>query len=434
MAQFLFDWDAILQVQQEFLTAFNNGMSGLKTWIAGQQSSNFSGVHSFFTNIENNIASLLSSNNDGPMQAQQKNGNNPQTLYGAGGAKSYTKSRWLMQKFQDNASQASSPSLPAGSSDTFINALTQFYTIVKNTITNSSNLAAIPSDIAQVFSNFSLLTSDPSSFIQHSFSDVLRLFVDVSTVIVQLVDAVVEKFLAVVADLLDAVLHLLTASIDIPGLTRLWGVITNGSPLSILSLCSLIVAIPTSIVSEAINSTQAPGSTPGIIIIGILFAEAFYVIVDALSDATELGRAMTIFYIALNILLLGTGFPIGLDTSIVGGYIFWAAQAIPIIATASTVIVSPLTPLLISIMPQVLCLYGIFMIMSTIILAYYYPDQFSGDDQLIKFHNIFNFLPDVAKPLGAVKAPFDATKIALGIIDGVCDLTSVILGTLASAI
>ncbi len=60
--------------------------------------------------------------------------------------------------------------------------------------------------------------------------------------------------------------------------------------------------------------------------------------------------------------------------------------------------------------------------------------QFQGTDYLLMIQNIFSFIPFIFKPLGIGDEDATPNKLALGIIDGVCDLTVLGLAVAQSAL
>jgi hypothetical protein len=96
---YLFDWNEYLTTKNNIKAAAQQGFSNVKTWIDNQLTSGASAVHTFFQNAETSVVADLSWVNSliggNSLQSQQQSQNNPQSVYGAGGGKSYTKSRWL---------------------------------------------------------------------------------------------------------------------------------------------------------------------------------------------------------------------------------------------------------------------------------------------------------------------------------------------------
>ncbi len=427
---YLFNWGDILTTKNELEQTLQTGFANLKTWVTQQQGTGFKAIHSFFVDLENDITGLLGNTSLGTMQSQQVNGNNPQTLYGYKGAKSYTKSRWLPTKLKDNAGQGSSVSLPGTSLGSLADLLGEFADTVAKTMSSSPNLKAIPSDLARVFTDFGLLITDPSSFITRSFSDIFKLFVDIAVSLVQLADAVVEAFLGLLGQFIDAILGLITTPISIPIISELWSLITGGSPLTILDVCSLMVAIPTTILSKIISAGQlSTGRFGGPVTlnqnIGYLFAAAFFAVFDPLSDIFTLGPVLTSFYLALSILLTGLGFPTDLASNSAGTYVFWALQVLPLVGIGATLAGNEQVNFAI---PWSNMFYGGMMLFCSVELAKKYPAQFEGAKNLILVQNIFSFIPYCVKPLGFVGEDGAPNKLVLGAIDGACDLTVLGLG------
>jgi len=112
--------------------------------------------------------------------------------------------------------------------------------------------------------------------------------------------------------------------------------------------------------------------------------------------------------------------------------VFYAALAIPIVATAVDIkktlagddggweLVAP----------TINVFFGIVMLGASVVLGLQ-DSRFRGTDYLLMTQNIFTFIPYIAKPLGLGG---EDGKVALSVIDGVCDLTALGLAVAQEAI
>jgi len=432
---YLFDWTGMLATKDQIKTAVLANINNLQAFASNLSTNAIQDVHSFFTNIEAGVTSAFASVNqligNSTLQSQEYNNNNPQTIFGAGGAKSYTKSRWMMSKFQDNASQATvgSPALLKGLSDSFLSNVEQLGTNVWNMIENDPNnqFQKIPGELRNLISSFSLLVTNPSAFVTKGFGDILDLISSIVVALLQVVDASIEALLQQLSGFIDAVLGVITQQINVPVLSDLYSWITNGSQLTVVDLFSLIVAIPTTIISEAINAVSQGTGLTNLEAIAELVAGAFYVVLDALSDAvSSLGAAAEqVVYLTSNITLLSLGTWAGLGGASVTNGLFAALQAIPPVMTGVGYALN-INPAFAAFellwqaaAPTLDLFYAVFMLGFTM-----YKDVANGIKVLPLVGSIFGFLPYCFKYL-AEGEDFSLNRLALALIDGVCDSASI---------
>jgi hypothetical protein len=162
--------------------------------------------------------------------------------------------------------------------------------------------------------------------------------------------------------------------------------------------------------------------------IGFLFAAACYAILDPLIDLTDSPLPMKFGYLALCIILQGLNFPTDLADNTTGDYVFYAALAVPTILTGVDIANT------MSgggggdwemVYPMLNVFYGIAMLATSFVLGMNYA-RYRGNDYLLMCQNIFGSVPYIGKLLGLAG---EDGRLALSIIDGVCDLTALGLGT-----
>ena len=435
----LFDWTAILAVKDQLKSTATQGIANLEKWARAQAPGSvdkfFSGLASDVGTGITNVRLLFGTSS---LASQQQKGNDPQALYGMGGAKSYAMSRWIIEKYTTNVPQATvggAGPIPQPGTDPILSVIGPLITQLGSTIANSSAFRSIPGDLKDLSNQFSLLASDPSQFVTHSFNDILDLLADIVTGLIQFTGAIVDTLVQALLQLLDAVLSLVTATIDIPVISDLYKTITNGSSLSVLDLCCLIVAIPTSIVQRALADKGAKAAAPravSVVRLAYLFCAATYAVLDPVSDFTDSLAVSTKWgYLAFNVLLQGLSFPPDLGTNSDVTYVFYAALGFPIIMAAidikKTLSGDDGWKL---IAPTVYVFYGIVMLGMTFVLGTTNP-AFQGKDYLLFIQNFFTFLPYPFKPLSLADKN---GRTALAVIDAVCDVSALGLATAQVAV
>lgn len=433
---YLFDWSDILSIHTQISNLVMSRFNGLKAWLDAQVANDVTAVHTFFqgleTSIEDSFAQALAAIGGGTLQSKQVKGNNPQTFYSAGGGKSYTKSRWLFEKVKSNAAQAT-VAFPSDPSDSFLTAIEKLVSDIGAKIEGDSAFTSIPDDVKSVFADFSKLVTDPSAFATQSIEDIFDLVKDIVVALLQLVDAIVEGILEVLKDLIAAAIDVVTQTIHIPIVSELYAQLTGGSMLSVLDLCSLIIAVPTTLVQKALAATTE-GNVVGAISltdnIAFIAAASFYAVMDALNDGLDFGEGfdtVTVvfksFYLGFGVLLEGLGFPTDIATNQTGDYLFYAATVTPLILAAVDIHYarkgsSPAA--WDKGAPFIGLTYGLAMLGASIGLAVTNA-HYRGKNYLLMIQNIFTFLPYPFKPLSLGPTP---AKVALALIDGVCDLTA----------
>lgn len=425
---YLFDWSAILETKEQIKTSLSDNLTAWKSWLQAQQADNFKGLHGGLQST--NVASSLASGQQytsGSIQSQQNNKNDPQTLYGMGGAKSYNQSRFLTTKVQSNAPAAQlsvSASALGSSSDTFIAAVENFFTTVSHTVTSSSSFQSLPTDIQNTFQNFANLFTDPSKFASNSLSDITKLIQDIAGTLVALADAIVEALVQLLITVVDLITNLLNVPIQIPFVSDLYQLIAK-DPLTVLDLCALMAAIPVHIISAAFSEGSSKGGSVGAIptpqkitwfvFCGLQTVFMTFGDVFGFRPFTPVGRIIN----CINFGALLSGFPAGFATNTDFTYIFYSIRGIaPLLGMFNSLgATSTIATTMRTIAPYIACAQGIANLAMSVVFAVLGNSAFIGYEYMQMAVNGIQSLPFLSKPLANGMAGSDE-RLALGVIDG----------------
>jgi outer membrane protein assembly factor BamB len=431
---YLFEWGDILAVHEQLSAKVDAGFSDLKTWVGAIPTTTLDDwFAAAVSNVKTDLGTIRADIAGTPVQSPKSSGGNQQSFYGAGGAKSYTQTRWATDKVKQNVAPSSGatvdPPEPGGSTPDLGQLVLDAAGKVGDAL--EADFSGLPADLKKVFTDLVALVSDPSAAGAVAVSDLIgvieNIVVDLITFAGQVVDIAVDALTALV----DAVYEALTAPIPIPVLSDLYKLITRGDDLSILNLVCLVVAIPTTIVQKAVQAAEEP-SAPGAIElddnIGYVGALAFYMVMDPFNDLFEAtGDGLPVLsgcLAALSAVILTLEFPSDLATNTSGEYVFWAIQFLPILlstvalATSKNEAFKDFNYVAI----PTLVFYGFFMTGASIYLGATNAD-FRGKDDLVLIQNAVTAVPYGAKFLILSK---DAAPLVA--IDAVCDVASMCLG------
>ncbi|MFN2390844.1 MAG: PQQ-binding-like beta-propeller repeat protein [Pyrinomonadaceae bacterium] len=451
---YVFDWDSILANKELIKNTALAGFTKLGTVVDNLIDKEIANVHTFFQNLEKTVVSDIQTIQETvvtdftgattpfgskPLQSQQNAGNNPQLIYGMNGAKSYAKSRWLVSKFKENASQATISGSGTDADNLILTELQKFEKAVIAIIEDPKNgVQTISDELKQFLSDFSNLITNPSEFVEKSFNDILNIIADIAVLLLKVVDLVVEGLLELLKAVFDSLLNLVTQTIDIPFISALYKKI-SGADLSVLDLFCLMVAIPSTIILNAANAPtnnvrSLESESSGLEGYAIMLAGATYAFFDGLLDLfpTKLPYQLKLAPLTLSVMLQGMSLPDAIDSSSADFKLFYAAQAFPVLLTGTDLILSKLIlskaeipkQLFDKEAPFALMAYGLGSLIASINLAIQNECGFRGKNYISMTQNIFTFIPYVCKPLGLGGDGSD-TNIALGIIDFLCDTTAV---------
>jgi len=441
---YLFDWQSFLNTQQQIVTLIKQRMSNYIGWIATIDADTIAQVHTTFSNLETTITGYLDNfitqfGNDS-IRAHQADNNNPQAAYGVKGAKSYSQSKWMTSKVQNNIGGTTfAANVTADSSDPaadIYSAFTGLFTSIGNTL-SQSNFTHIPGDLKQIFESFQLLWKDPAEFVTKSFAAILSVVRDLVVGFLQLVDAVIENILAVIPKILTAISDMVTAEINVPIISELFSAIGAGQ-LTMLNLVALVAAIPATIIEKVagVSSAAAPAPISKIVLGSIIgFAGLFYSILDTVSDNRNLSNSGPVAY--TNMALSTIGFfvatPLDSKPTDIFGYVFYLAQACSLVLSGIVIAVDAKAPTPIAeafgnvTLPSLNSFYGCTMVPYSLLMGLSYPSTFGG---LGMFANIAGYIPYIGKQLATGPAFIFPDALQRGVptvLDTLGDTTSAIL-------
>ena len=441
---YLFDWNSFLATQQQIVTLVKQRISNYTTWIAEIDATTITAVHSTFTSLEGTITThidnFISQFGNDSLQAHQANNNNPQAAYGANGAKSYSQSKWMTTKVQNNIGGATtSASLTADSDDPaadIYSAFTGLATKIGNTLAESQ-FTHIPGDLKQIFEQFQLLWQNPAEFVTKSFASILGVVRDLIVGFLQLVDAIIEAILGAIPTILTAALNLVTAEINIPVIGDLFTAIGAG-PLTMLNLVALVAAIPATIIGKVASgvSGSLPAPISKIVLGSIVgFAGLFYSLLDTVSDNRNFSNSGPVAYtnMALSILGFFVATPLDSKPTDIFGYVFYLLQACSLVISGVAIAVDQQAPKPVAeafgnvTLPSLNSFYGSMMVPFSLGMGLSYPSTFGG---LTMFANIFGYIPYVGKQLAtgpAFSFPDALQRGVPTVLDALGDTSSAIL-------
>ncbi|HUR98324.1 MAG TPA: PQQ-binding-like beta-propeller repeat protein [Pyrinomonadaceae bacterium] len=447
---YVFDWQAILNTKTQIDAMLTTRFNTLKGIVDSLIDNDIAKIRTFFQNAQTRVVhdlnSLTGAFGNTTFAGQQVQGNNPQAVYGMNGSKSYTKSRWLSSTFKENSSKSGPVSTqPDSNTDLVVGATQTFHDSLVGVpgtpgILEDPSIAQLPSELKTLIADLFELVTDPSKFTLVQFEQLLDALSGIAVSLLKLTELAIEMILGLIKQIFDAVLNLFQQHIHVPVLSPLYTAIT-GSTLSALDLISLLVAIPTSIITRATSTASAHppvvGSGPADLLkIGALFAGFAYAAFDTLSDAFPdtgvFGVQIVVGASSLALLLFNLG---GVTSG--ASYrqkAFYGAQFIPV-ATATVGAVFNRVPVLLPLKQaydgfsrMVSSIYGMSMIIHSVLMAVDNECGFQGTPRnYILGQNIVTYAPSYFKFIGAGGKEGDPRTIILAAIDGLCDVTTVIM-------
>ncbi|WP_321477709.1 PQQ-binding-like beta-propeller repeat protein [uncultured Paludibaculum sp.] len=443
----IFNWGKILAAKEQLkqtaksnLTAFADQAA---TMTPAFRSSVDAAIGSAITAIQGGLGSLDSYFNRS-MKSAQPNDNDPTPIYNANGKQSYPQSRWGTSKVTDNAANATDDSSSLSTASTpipsdFLPAVDSLAGAVEAQL--AGDLKALVQDLESFFSNFGNLLKDPSKFVTNSITDIFNLMGDLLVGMLKLLRAVLDSLIDNLPALLRGAIAILDMPIRIPVVDQLWEVISHDQ-LTMLDLLSLVIAIPSAIITDLIPSStlaaKAPRSAAGdftdLIGIGTILTGMVNSVIDGwgdLSDASGNGGVAKAAG-ALSLLGLGLGIPVGSTDPFV--YVYWSMAVLPMILAAANYAKAKETDQAVAkawsrTVSRLNGGYGAAMLVMSAVGAILNHQNFLGPDGQIVMANVFSSIPYVGKT-AAVGEPFSPGRVAAGITDGVCDATSGIINGL----
>ncbi|WP_224249082.1 outer membrane protein assembly factor BamB family protein [Hyalangium gracile] len=387
----LFEWRDIIETQRKLASYILDNVSTFQTWLGNQISAGLGDVDTFFQRMEGQIAnafkSVLGQIGSTTLQSQTQGGTNPLTLVPDG---AYAPLQWILERFNDVTSLWALPSLGGSVGTAFPRFLEQATTAL------TSSFANLPGELSGFVSNFQLLFTHPEEFVTKSFQDILGLMADFVVDLVRFAAAVVKDFLRFLEAVLDSVVGWLKQSIDLSFFSALYRLIT-GDDLSLLNVCTLLVAVPATIIHKARGSAVAALGDAGSELMHIGYTLSYYVytVLDMLMDQQETPSNVTVgIYATLSLLVQGLGFPVPVSNDQVQDYVIWALQIAPFVLTVAGIFVSGTAWQQVSLVANVG--YGLMMMGIYVLYSLDWPETYAGSPL---YENLLSCLPYLGKPL-----------------------------------
>ena len=335
---FVLSWGTIVDTHDQLRQQVTANAAALTSAVAAGGA--VASVESFFGGLESSVtsafASLEADLTGTTVAGATPAGMNPGSVYGRGGAKAYTPSRWASEKVKQNAPSMTyaAGAASAGGGAALSTTLNQLATTIEAQVVQ--DFAGLPAQLRALSAALWSLTTDGSASGSVVLADLLRVVGTVVAAVVRLAGQVVGDLLSALGQIVAGIMAWLTTPIDIPLFSALYRDITGGSALTLLDLFCLVIAIPATLVYEAVQATAAPGalSTSGVLQFCRLMAMAFYTVFDALSayNAAIL-QSFPGLYVGLWAAVAVIDLLIGIGATDFGDPVqvaFWALQLFPI--------------------------------------------------------------------------------------------------------
>ena len=410
---FVLSWESIVTTHTAIRTAVTSNVATLATAAAGiaqggQVQTFFDGIADAVGTDFSTMEAALTGRTVAGSNGQRTN---PSALYGQGGAKAYTPTRWMTEKVRQNVGQAATGTAAAGlvlADNGFLATLESLATTISQQL--SASFSTLPADLRTAVAAFGHLFSDASHAGGILLADLLQVLGDVVTGVLRFTGALLGDALAVLSTIVDGVVAALTATVQIPVLSELYQLVAGG-PLSFLDLLCLVVAIPTTLVHEALALAAAtPGHAvaatgPTLLQLAGVMTLGIFAVIDPLNAfAASVGQdfppGYSLLWCANVVAALALGFPAAGDRS-VATIVFWAFQVFPLALTfwgmAQSSELADVLVFVTSLFAQML--YGIAMLGASIGMAVTGPASWRGTDDLVAVQNCLGFVPYIGSPL-----------------------------------
>lgn len=436
----IFSWNDILKIQQKLVNQVNNAFSDAIAAVetvkadANQLLQSWTGqVNGLFTWVENQVQSWTFASARGAYT-------DPSTPFSAGGnSNNSVPGQWALRKLQEHV-QASSGSASAalryrlalgptaGGQDPLVAA---FDTFVTDLVSGIANVAeALPAQVTGLLDQLGGMLSDPSTFLNSGVKALLMLLNDIVDDCLAVAQVVLDALLDLIAAVLALVQEMLTATIPIPVLSDLFQTLT-GSPMTLLDVSCLVIAIPVQIISAGLSSNApaplaaAPASADKDLAIGYTVTGLCYSIFDCLADSmdpiTQIVRSIAIGFTAVEQALAS---PFLGQTSTLRT-ITWIYQWLPAIRQAKSIrdVASAVDP----IGPAWDGTYGLCHLLLLGVCAGVDQDYYWNNGQAFA-QNMLGAIPETAKYIGLSENEY--AMAALMTIDLFGDIASALISAL----
>ncbi|MBV9773986.1 MAG: PQQ-binding-like beta-propeller repeat protein [Gemmatimonadetes bacterium] len=430
----LFDWKDFVHAHDVILEHARRSFAGLSGWIDSEITSGISHVNDFFSQAEAGVESafdkVIASLGATSLADARKGYRDPSSVYDAGGAAAYAPTRWLQSRVTEGLASATlGAALATGDpspQEVIWSAFQDFLVTLAKEV--GEGVADALRDVEGFFAALQPLVADPGHFSAKPLKEVLECFRGVAVSLLRFGGTVADAFLTLLRAVADAVLRLFEQTIHIPFVSDLYRQLT-GNELSVFDLWALCVAVPTTLVAKATGLWDASAmptagdSAPKWMLLSYSFSYAQYTVLDALSDAVDLGGVGTTVYGAFGLGLTLLGLPSASGSTQWYDWVIWTAQFIPSVFTAITLAVPAGEALDLGMM-WVNCGYGVVMVGTYVFAAIEWPNDYGGTRGLKLLENLLSVIPYPPKPLKLLGDPGIAFVVAL---DGEGDLGATIL-------
>ncbi len=295
---YVFNWDAIKQTHAQIKNQVISAGTAIRSWVNTNSANGAAALHQLFQGAKATIASDLGTvagRFTGSIAANQPNGGDTSTIYNYNGAGSQASASSLQSKFKANAgtgqvTASSGGLLLAGPTAASTSFLSDFVTLTETLATSLEPYAAdFGTQFERLIDDFKTNLSEPKKLLATGLGDVILMLNDIAQILLTAIDVILESLLNAVAGFVDAMISDIQTGLQIPILSPLFKLIFK-TDLTMLDLLCWLIAVPTSIISRAINGSPT-GAAPSLFAIGGLIAQVIGAVIDAGSDIK--GRSAT---------------------------------------------------------------------------------------------------------------------------------------------
>jgi outer membrane protein assembly factor BamB len=437
---YLFNWTDIVNTHTLIKTQILTTISNYQTWIDNELKEATNDVDAFFTARENDALTIFDAiiaqlGSTQTIQGVRKLGGDPNAAFSSQGQDVTTQANWLPRKVSENVTAAAlaNPALFSITGDsTALTAIENFFTSVGKQISSDQALQSLPADAAKAVKDFSKFFTGEKGFAGQTLADVLAVVRDLVAGLIYLGKVVADAFLTLLQTVIDGIVDFLTGTIQIPFVSDFYTAITNDQ-LSVISLFSLIAAVPTTIVYKLITGS-APSDSPAAGVsatswVGLANTFSLLLLLPlwVASDLANFPPLLSGVICAATAVQAGLGFTlITMGGPNAADYIMWSAQFLSVLLSAYGIWLGEAWA---EIGPMIYGPYGFGMMLFYIIYASTDPAKYWDPDSEPFFANVSSALPYLAQPLTYIKAD-DVGPAAVALLDMVGYGTSAALSTI----
>lgn len=238
------DWSDILHTHDFFVQEFNSGMDTMKTFPLKLKeisdkffSSLEKTINDDVENAVNQLTQLTTTTRPAPV-AHQSNAEE--------------KIHWIMSRFSENAQHSTDIQFPAivGEHDGIISDL---LATLRDKL--GANGETIIESFQSSFDFIEKIFKDPSHSPEYLLGAFLELMKALAITSLEIINTILDVLLDLVALLLEAFKGMMNEKWEIPFISDLYKMITDGKELTFLSFISLVAAIPVTLIHKAMFST-----------------------------------------------------------------------------------------------------------------------------------------------------------------------------------